>query len=225
MEADSTVPPRPTRTPLKINHVRSGDENFAKFRARARKKRFAPREAHCLLTETSDILQVVIGTCPSCCALLTCSPFRMGYSCVLYTRRRWMVIYATADRTGLCYFTGSAVPELHSHGTAYAVLKLQTDLTNDKFGTKMRENTSRTGLYIAREALSHKQVEAGRASEESNNLFKMRITGCGGEGWKQEPAAHWDQRAWGVSLWSEPLLCPKGALWVWFLWQEMTAIT
>lgn len=105
-----------------------------------------------------------------CCALLTCSPFRLGCSCVS----------AKADRTGLYYSTGAAVPTLHSHRTAYAVLKLWTDLTNDEFRTKMRENTSRAVLYTARKALSHSQVEACRASAESSNLFKMRVTGGGG---------------------------------------------
>lgn len=104
-------------------------------------------------------------------------------------------IYAT----GLCYFTGSAVPELRSHGTAYAVLKLQTDLTNDKFGTKRRENTSRTVLYTAREALSHKPVEAGRASEESSNLSKMRITGVG---------ERVEDRSLLLTETNEPGLCP-----------------
>lgn len=86
MEADSTVPPRPTRTPLKINRVRSEDENFPKFRARARKKRFAPREAHCLLTETSDILQVVIGTCPPAAVPFSLAP-PSGWAVVVFCTR------------------------------------------------------------------------------------------------------------------------------------------
>lgn len=55
----------------------------------------------------------------------------------------------------------------------------------------MRENTSRAILYTAREALSHSQVEASRASTESSNLFKTTVMG-GVEA--EEPAAHGEEQ-------------------------------
>lgn len=51
---------------------------------------------------------------------------------------------------------------------------------------KDEEEPSRAVLYTAREALSHSQVEACRASAESGNLFKMRVTEWVGA---EEPAA------------------------------------
>lgn len=148
------------------------------------------REAHCLLIETSVILELVTHThmrgplCPS--HLL---PLQAGlWLCFVQVQWRRWAVYAKADCSGLYYPADSAAPTPCSHGTAYSLPKLWTDLTNDEFRTKKKmESTSRLILYIHQ----RRRCYSSRGESMQSQCLKQKSVQDEDKnrgGWRHKPA-------------------------------------